>query len=1075
MKRRHRKLSIERAEERRLLAADLLVEHDPISDESSNDQVTRVIRVHNIGDEVAEQVLVRSSLTDELVDPIWERYQAPAKFIEDPTRGRSPDFRISGGTIVQSETIGDVNGDGLRDMLFHWGTDERHGGRISWGEAKSSVVFGGVTSDFDLANPEPNGFRIISTSGDLVIWSDPFQTLGDINNDGSDDIAFADRVILGGPTIGSDGAINVARLSPEEGFVVAQGATQVDAMFGVGDANADGIDDFVVQGSNPQIVWGDDELEGTETLDTATGVVESANVTCGNLCEGTRVSNASPAGDINNDGFQDFVLSWGEGHVGLRSSGTAVVYGGPHLAAPSIVLGPENGVDGFLIETESTGFRRLQLGFDVEAETLSGEVRSSPAGDVDGDGVDDLLMSYLGGRCHGCTATDKSELEVAGGAVVLFGGTDIAIDGTFDPQRDRLVRFEVTVDYFEQRPRAVASDTNGDGLNDIEIATGELSYLIQGARGMSSYDLGFGGAYPHPEKFLDLNGESYGQLGNRIRLDVDGDGHVDEVVITHERHANVFLYSAEEHSFVVGSGDVSEVLDIAPGASMVYVARGSVRSDATPISTTAVAASVQGGEDLRDNLVSNKEGVLLQVELTIPNIVAEGEQVELELRVANSGPQNAQGAIVHETVSDGLVDVRWTRTDTAFPAVVQLEHLRGADGAKFVGPRRVREHFRPLPADYEGPKVSSLGLRVGSLGDVDDDGFDDFFGEGDGRQAVVFRGGPDFNANGLFPQHTNITKLVEDESALLADFNGDGFLDQITGDELVRDTRGETYVVFGAPSGIPALEPTDLDGENGIVIIGDRVGDFSGFSLAAGDVNADGFEDVIVGSGSNGQGRCCRGPIQEQPRIHVVFGSALPGPSIRLDSLDGTNGFRIEAVQLADPDNHTPRQTAVASDLDINGDGVDDILIGDSQVGARLAGAPGYIGGLYVVFGRKQQNQSGTGAVADTVDIPTGGEVTYLVRGTIPESFSYRGNVSVTEGPTQINLDPRSSKITIPASQVTRGDVDSNGIVDFADFLLLAENFGNTAAKRDQGDLDENGVVDFNDFAILQETFGARS
>ena len=47
----------------------------------------------------------------------------------------------------------------------------------------------------------------------------------------------------------------------------------------------------------------------------------------------------------------------------------------------------------------------------------------------------------------------------------------------------------------------------------------------------------------------------------------------------------------------------------------------------------------------------------------------------------------------------------------------------------------------------------------------------------------------------------------------------------------------------------PSIELSDLDGTNGFQISGEAVGDQSGFSVAsAGDVNGDGFDDLIIGA-----------------------------------------------------------------------------------------------------------------------------------------------------------------------------------------------------------------------------------
>ena len=67
----------------------------------------------------------------------------------------------------------------------------------------------------------------------------------------------------------------------------------------------------------------------------------------------------------------------------------------------------------------------------------------------------------------------------------------------------------------------------------------------------------------------------------------------------------------------------------------------------------------------------------------------------------------------------------------------------------------------------------------------------------------------------------------------------------------------------------------------------------------------------------------------------------------------------------------------------------------------------------------------------------------------------------VGETPTPPLCDPNS-----------QGDLDGNGQVEFADFLVLAENFGSDTSDQTVGDIDCNGKVEFADFLILAENFG---
>ena len=133
--------------------------------------------------------------------------------------------------------------------------------------------------------------------------------------------------------------------------------------------------------------------------------------------------------------------------------------------------------------------------------------------------------------------------------------------------------------------------------------------------------------------------------------------------------------------------------------------------------------------------------------------------------------------------------------------------------------------------------------------------------------------------------------------------------------------------------------PKDLDGTNGFRIDGEAAGDFSGRAVAgAGDVNGDGFADVIIGAiyaSANGV---------KAGAAYVVFGASPAFSStIELSALDGTNGFKINGEKAGDQSGFS-----VASAGDVNGDGVADLIIG-----ARGADPNGSKSGAsYVVFGQ---------------------------------------------------------------------------------------------------------------------------
>ena len=270
---------------------------------------------------------------------------------------------------------------------------------------------------------------------------------------------------------------------------------------------------------------------------------------------------------------------------------------------------------------------------------------------------------------------------------------------------------------------------------------------------------------------------------------------------------------------------------------------------------------------------------------------------------------------------------------------IELSQLDGSNGFQING---------EVAGDYSGFSVSQAG-------DINGDGTGDLIIGAPGAAALAGSSYVVFGKTGSFGAVLELSTLngmngfqingeVAGDSAGFSvnqagDINGDSFSDIIIGARDAAGGTGSSYVVFGkAGSFNSTLDLSSLNGSNGFQINGEAAGDYSGVSVSqAGDINGDGLEDLIIGA------------FYAKPNAknyagssYVVFGKTSPfGAVLDLSSLNGSNGFQINGEAASDYSG-----VCVSQAGDINGDDLDDLVIGAIGFGSGGAGSS------YVVFGK---------------------------------------------------------------------------------------------------------------------------
>jgi hypothetical protein len=835
---------------------------------------------------------------------------------------------------------GDVNGDGFADVIV--GASLYDNGQINEGAA--FIYFGGA-----------GGFN---TNADTVMVSNQASALfgasvasaGDVNGDG-----FAD-VIVGAPFFDNgeieEGAAFVyfGGAGPfEPNFDGRLQSDQVDAelgtsVAGAGDVNGDGFADVIV---GARLYDNGQTNEGAAFVYFG-GAGAVFNISIDALLQSDQVgaelgTSVAGAGDVNGDGFADVIVGASLFDNGETDEGAAFVYFG--------------GAGAFDTSADA----------QLQSNQVNAQLGSSvaDAGDVNGDGFADVIV---GASLYNNGQSDE------GAAFVYFGGA-----GAFNTTADALLESD-QVDAYLGHSVASAGDVNGDGFADVIV--GAYRYDNgQTDEGAAFVYLGSAGAFNTGADAQLQSNQANARLGWSVAGagDVNGDGYADVLV-------GAWFYdngqTDEGAAFVYFGG--AGAFNTSPDAQLE-----SGQADALLGLSVAGAGDVNGdgfadvivGASFYDNGQTSEGAAFVYFGgAGAFNIVAdaqlESDQVNAQLGTSVAGAGDVNG--------DGYADV------IVGAAYFDNDPIQNNEGAAFVyfgGPGA----FDPsADAQLESNQADAqLGVSVAGAGDVNGDGFADvivgasLFDSGqtnEGAAFVYFGGAGTFNTSADALLRSNQANALFGLSVASAgDVNGDGFADVIVGARFydnAQSDEGAAFVYFGRagafdPAADAQLGSGQVNAEQGSSVAG------------AGDVNGDGFADVIVGAVGYDNGQTDEGAA------FIYFG--------------GPGAFNhIADAQLESNQASAFLGNSVAGAGDVNGDGFADVIVG----------ASGYVNG---------QNEEGA-------------------------AFLYFGGAGVFNATTDAQLEANQASAFFGNSVAGAGDVNGDG---FADVIVGATGYDN--GQTDEG------------------------
>ena len=729
--------------------------------------------------------------------------------------------------------------------------------------------------------------------------------------------------------------LDTGSLAPAHGFILEgeEGETLGVSVSGAGDVNGDGLDDLILftdQGGSSipnrvGVIYGQAGTDGTQfgevvtisvsvsvSVDTAdstntktTTITET--ITTQDAPEGSVVrrvvkvselaamdafllqtsrsgddfgSSVSGAGDINGDGLADLIVGASRGNDGGTRTGAAyIVYGKAGPDGTQFGVREVVGADGMTtlldaetdVPADAASVRRVvdtaslpaADGFILQGEEVDERLgwSVSGAGDVNGDGISDLIV---GAPVRGCSSDP-------GRAYIIYGkagttGTQFGEAVTIAVFAREIHGFTsvVTQTVTEENPAPTSAEVSERQVVDVAKLSPAAGFILLGDMSFETLGWSVSGAG-------DVNGDGLADLIVGAAFGDDGGNGAGEAYIIYGKAGNGAQFgealtisvsvdtedSSNNETTTITEGPapdgsvVRQILDttaLAPADG--FILQGDVASDNLGYSVSG--AGDVNGDGLDDLIVGAWTGN-----------DGGGDAGEAYIIYGKAGPDGTQFGMAVRLAADGTTTI----TDGSMP-----------DGSVV---RQVLDTSSLAPSDgfiLQGDAASdAFGRSVAVAGDVNGDGLADLIvgaylgddGGMDAGEAYILYGkaGTDGTQFGTAVQVTAMGVTINDGmTTTVTETMVDGMTTMVDVEVAVPDD------VLAASLIRQVLDTTDLAPTDGFILQGDAAADWLGDSVSgAGDINGDGFDDLIVGARQGDDGGNNAG------EAYVIYGGAHLG------------------------------------------------------------------------------------------------------------------------------------------------------------------------------------------------------